>query len=286
MPGEADRLGWLRRCEEEGWFGVSLGDHVALGGNFPHLWVTLTELAMASSTLRIASLFANNLYRSPVEFAHAALTLQAVSGGRFEAGLGAGWAAKDSDACGQPFPGPAERARRYREGATIASAVLHTGRCSFHGEFYDVELDDITLDISSPPPLVVGVGGAWVTDHVAPLADRVEVVPFAHVVRNGEIDMRAWATGSTDDVRRAIDRARRANPDAPISLGAFVAAGNGERIARAVQLFGDGSSQGLAGDARLVADTLLGYEELGVSRCTICELVPHSVEQLAPVLLH
>jgi alkanesulfonate monooxygenase SsuD/methylene tetrahydromethanopterin reductase-like flavin-dependent oxidoreductase (luciferase family) len=287
MPGETDRLGWLRQREDEGWFGVSLGDHVAPNGrSFPHLWVTLTELAMASSSLRIASLFANNLYRSPVEFAHAALTLQAVSGGRFEAGLGAGWAAKDSDASGQPFPGPAERARRYQEGATIASAVLHDGRCSFHGEFYDIELDDIALDVASPPPLVVGVGGPWVTDHVAPLADRVEVVPFAHVFRSGEVDMAAWSTGSTDDVRRAVDRARRANPDAPIGLGVFVAVGNGERVARAVQLFGDGSSKGLAGDARLVAETLLGYRELGVSRCTICELVPQSVEQLAPMLHH
>jgi alkanesulfonate monooxygenase SsuD/methylene tetrahydromethanopterin reductase-like flavin-dependent oxidoreductase (luciferase family) len=208
-----------------------------------------------------------------------------VSGGRFEAGLGAGWAAKDSDACGQPFPGPAERARRYREGATIASAVLHTGRCSFHGEFYDVELEDITLDISSPPPLVVGVGGPWVTDHVGPVGDRVEVVPFAHVLRSGEFDMAAWSTGSPDDVRRAVGRARRANPEAPISLGVFVAAGNGERVARAAKLFGDGSSKGLAGDAQLVADTLLGYQELDVCRCTICELVPQSIEQLAPLLI-
>lgn len=285
MPGESDLLGWLGRREDEGWFGVSLGDHVAPGGrSFPHLWVGLTQLAAASSSLRLMSGFANNLYRSPVEFAHAARTLQAVSGGRFEAGLGAGWAAKDSSAAGQPFPAPPERARRYREAAEIAGAILRHGHCSFHGEFYDVEVDDIGVDAPSPPPLTVAVGGPWVIDHVAPLGDRVEVAPFAHVFRSGAADPPGWSSGSPDDVRHAVERVRRANPAAPIGLGVFVAAGDDSRTARVVDMFGGGWAQGLAGDPQRVADTLLCYRHLGVERCTICELVPRSLEALAPIL--
>jgi len=285
MPGESEPLGWLRRREDEGWLGVSLGDHVAPGGrSFPHLWVGLTQMAAASTSLRLMSGFANNLYRSPVEFAHAARTLQAASGGRFEAGLGAGWAAKDCEVNGERFPAPPERARRYREAVEIAGEILRHGRCSFQGEYYRVEIDDIGAEVPQPPPLTVAVGGPWVIDHVAPFADRVEVVPFAHVLRNGEADLAAWSSGSPHDIARAVARARRANPDAPISLGVFVAAGGPERTARAVELFGHGWARGLAGEPRQVADTLLGYEQLGVERCTICELTPHSLDELAPSL--
>ncbi|MBY0399203.1 LLM class flavin-dependent oxidoreductase [Myxococcota bacterium] len=57
---------------------------------FPHLWVVLTEMAFSTRTIPLTSSFANDLFRSPVEFAQAALTLNRVANGRFEAGLAAG----------------------------------------------------------------------------------------------------------------------------------------------------------------------------------------------------
>lgn len=284
MPGHVDGRAWARQREEEGWWGVSLGDHVAPGGRpFPHLWVGLAELATSTSALGILSGFANNLYRSPVEFAQGALTLQAVSGGRFEAGLGAGWAAADSRSRGERFPPPTERARRYREAALVAADLLEHRSCRFRGEFYDIDVPDIGVPVEPAPPLVVAVGGAWVTRHVAPLAARVEVVPFAPVLRGGEIDAALWGHGRAHDVRVGVERAREANPDAPISLGVFVAAGRGTDVERIAALFGQGPSSGLAGEPSRVADTLRGYAELGVSRCTVCALTPGTLDELATV---
>src|SRR4051794_1120573 len=81
---------WAQARERDGWDGICVSDHLFVGmaAAFPHLWVKATELACATARIRLMSSFANNLFRSPVEFAHAALTLQQVSGGRFEAGLG------------------------------------------------------------------------------------------------------------------------------------------------------------------------------------------------------
>ena len=68
--------------------GLALSDHfVTMVLSYPHLWVALTELAYATRVIPITSSFANNLFRSSVEFAEAALTLNRVANGRFE-GLG------------------------------------------------------------------------------------------------------------------------------------------------------------------------------------------------------
>jgi alkanesulfonate monooxygenase SsuD/methylene tetrahydromethanopterin reductase-like flavin-dependent oxidoreductase (luciferase family) len=285
MSDRPDAVTWLRRREAEGWHGVSVGDHIA-GADlpYPHAWVTVGQWAAASTDVRIATAFGNNLIRSPVEFAHAALTAQAASDGRFEAGLGAGWSAADVEPCGMRLPTGPERARRYLEAAVIVRDLLQRRACSFHGEFYDIEVAGLTLRVADPPPLVLAVGGPWVTEHVGPLADRLEVVPFAHVIRAGAFDVPAFARGSPRDVVHAVDRARAVNPAAPIHLGLFVAAGQDAHVDRWVAAFAGGPLEGLAGEPARVADTLAAYAELGVSRCTLSALTPRTYENLASAL--
>jgi alkanesulfonate monooxygenase SsuD/methylene tetrahydromethanopterin reductase-like flavin-dependent oxidoreductase (luciferase family) len=286
MPSEPDPLAWLHRREAEGWDGVSIGDHITpLGRPYPHAWVTLGHWAAASSEVRLATAFANNLIRSPVEFAHAALSLHAASGGRFEAGLGAGWAAADVEPCGLVFPDGPARARRFREAAVVVRDLLQHRACSFHGEFYDIEVESLSVLVDDPPPLVLAVGGPWVIDNIAPLADRIEVVPFAHIFRGGDVDMAGWSAGDPDDPAVAVNRARRANPNAPINMGVFVAAGNDRAVDSWSSRLDGGALHGLAGDPERVADTLHSYAAFGVTRCTLSELVPGTYEHLAPVLV-
>jgi alkanesulfonate monooxygenase SsuD/methylene tetrahydromethanopterin reductase-like flavin-dependent oxidoreductase (luciferase family) len=277
---------WSARREAEGWAAISAGDHFwfRVHGSYPHQWVALGQFAATTSSVQLLSLFANNLVRSPVEFAYAALSMQQVSGGRFEAGLGAGWQRADCEPCGIPFPGPAERARRFKEAATVVRALLRTGKCSFEGEFYQIEVDSLPMVVDPPPPLVLAVGGPWTLRHVAPLADVVEVVAFAHVLRDGRISGRAWSSGGPEDIGAAVDRARAANSLAPIQIGAFVAVGNSPEVRQFEDLFAGGSQEGLAGEPRRVAETLLSFERFGVSRCSLSELVPGSYERLAPFL--
>jgi alkanesulfonate monooxygenase SsuD/methylene tetrahydromethanopterin reductase-like flavin-dependent oxidoreductase (luciferase family) len=87
MRADIDPVAWAIAREAEGWDVIAASDHlwVRSGVAFPHLWVTLTQMAMVTSRVRLTSSFANNLFRSPVEFAQASLALQRASGGRFEA---------------------------------------------------------------------------------------------------------------------------------------------------------------------------------------------------------
>ena len=119
---------WARAREAEGWHGLALSDHfvtVALG--YPHLWVALTEMAYATCSIPITSSFANNLFRSPVEFAQAALTLNRVANDRFEAGLGAGWI---EDEIVRTRADHRDGARDPREAAAAASPAENLRRSS------------------------------------------------------------------------------------------------------------------------------------------------------------
>src|SRR4029077_14534364 len=123
---------WARAREAEGWHGLAVADHLwDRGRAYPHLWVALGAMAAATSRVMLTSSFANNLLRSPVEFAQAAMTVQHAAGGRFEAGLGAGWARAEIEQIGHRYPPPAERISRYIEAIKVAGELLRTRRCSF-----------------------------------------------------------------------------------------------------------------------------------------------------------
>ena len=111
-----DPIEFAKASEEAGFDGVTCSDHYWLRSVFPHVWVTLSAMACATERVTLAPSFANNLFRSPFEFAQASTAMQRVSNGRYEAGLGAGWTALEMEATGQVFPdgrtGPGSTARR------------------------------------------------------------------------------------------------------------------------------------------------------------------------------
>ena len=91
-------------------------------------------LPTLSGNLRaLQTAYANNLMRSPVEYAQAALSLHALSGGRFQVGLGAGWAKGEIIASGLKYPTSRERAERFREAVIIVRQLLR-GPCRHDGD--------------------------------------------------------------------------------------------------------------------------------------------------------
>ena len=131
---------WAAQREGEGWTAVSMADHLWVEQiACPNLFVSLSRMVTSTSTVRVSPAFANNLLRSPVEFAHASLSLAQASDGRYVAGLGAGWDATELKALGIDCPSPAQRARRFREAVLIIRELLHARPCRFEGEFYDVD---------------------------------------------------------------------------------------------------------------------------------------------------
>lgn len=161
------------RAEANGFVGVGCSDHLFRVAGYPHLWVTASVMAAATETITVMSSFSNNLLRSPVEFAQAALTMHWLHDGRFEAGLGAGWLEPEIRGAGLPYPSPKDRARRFREAVLIARALFDERAVRFEGEHYTVDVPVIGVPGQAAPPLVASLGGPWTIEHIAPLVDRI-----------------------------------------------------------------------------------------------------------------
>lgn len=282
---------WAREREDEGWDGVACADHFWLTRAkvtaFGHLWVTLATMAAATRHVRLQPAFANNLFRHPVEFAQASLSMQLVSHGRYEAGLGAGWLRDELDGTGQRFPDGRERARRLREAAIIVRELVSGRPCRFEGEYYRVDVPALGDPDRMPPPLVASVGSPWTMRHVTPLVDQVEL-KMGRSTSGGGLDLAALGSVTIDEVRRMIDTVREAKPGVSVSVLVFVGCGT-DAAARAPMAamraaLGDGLYGSMIGEPAAVVARLRGLAELGIDRLQVSQWVPGSFAALAPHL--
>lgn len=281
---DLDPAEWAREREAEGYTGVVASDHFWVGDKpFPHVWVTLTRIACATRTLRLASSFCNNLFRSPVEFAQASLALHQVANGRFEAGLGAGWAEAEIKGIGWTYPAPRDRAGRYLEALAIVRQLFDSGRCRFQGEYYDIDVPVIGPFDGSAPLLVGSAGGPRTRRGSVRWIDRIEV--FAgDFIRGGAIDFGALAAVTDSEVADLVGEVKRLRPDLPIGYFTLLAAGESAEVAGLEKMLGNGFAAGLVGHPEKVAANLAKMAQWGVSRVQLTELVPGTHTALAPYL--
>ncbi len=124
-------------------------------------WVTLSALAQATSRIRVGCMVAGMHFRHPAITANMAASLDIVSGGRLELGLGAGWYELEADAYGLGLGTIAERMDRFDEGVEIIARMLAEETTSFAGHFY--QLSDARCEPKGPqrprPPIVIGGKG-------------------------------------------------------------------------------------------------------------------------------
>lgn len=124
-------------------------------------WVTLAALAQATSRIRVGCMVNGIHYRHPAVVANMAATLDIVSGGRFELGLGAGWHEEESAAYGIPLGTLKERMDRFDEGVDVVHSLLTQETTNFSGDYF--QLTDARCDPKGPqaphPPIVIGGGG-------------------------------------------------------------------------------------------------------------------------------
>jgi alkanesulfonate monooxygenase SsuD/methylene tetrahydromethanopterin reductase-like flavin-dependent oxidoreductase (luciferase family) len=279
-----DAATWARAREAEGWHGVAVADHLWHRERaYPHLWVSLGAMATATSRVILTSSFANNLLRSPVEFAQAAMTVQQVSGGRFEAGLGAGWVRAEIEQIGHRYPAPPERVSRYIEAITIAGELLRTRHCSFHGDYYGVDVDILGPDVP-PPPLVASLGGPRSIREVAPLVDRVELKVSSAATRGGELDYTAFQLVDEAHVDSLVTQVRAIRPDVPLGMFLQVGVGDHPRLKQLAEMLGDSWMSRFIGTPEKVAEALLGLESRGIERVQLTPYSPDTFEILAPHL--
>ncbi len=187
-----------RVTEECGFDAFFRSDHfVSMGGvdGLPgptDAWVTLGALARETTRVRLGTLLTSATFRLPGLLAVTVAQVDAMSGGRVELGLGAGWFDDEHRAYGVPFPPTAERFDRLEEQLAIVTGLWATPtgeRFSFDGRHYRLE-DSPALPkpVQSPrPPLIVGGVGRVRTPRLAArFADEFNV-PFHTVPETAEV---------------------------------------------------------------------------------------------------
>jgi probable F420-dependent oxidoreductase len=213
----------VRRIEALGYSTLFFPDH------FGSQWDPTTALAAAAAVttrLRVGALVYDVDYRHPVVHAKQAATLQLLSAGRHEFGLGAGWMETDYREAGIPYERPGVRIERLEEAITIARAMWAQERTTFRGKHYTITgiARAAPLAAAGPPKLLVGGGGKRVLSLAGRLADIVGVNPS---LPEGRITGDTAKDLAPDKLREKVawvrDAAAKAGrPDGAIELNTLV----------------------------------------------------------------
>lgn len=173
----------------------------------------LQAILDATTTLRASALVFDNDYKHPVVLAKELATMDVLSNGRVEIGLGAGWMISDYEQAGMQYDRPGVRIDRFLEGLHIIKSAMGDGPFSHTGEHYTItEYNGFPKPVQGPhPPVIIGGGGPRVLTIAAQQADIVGVNGSLHA---GVVGPEAIAsmTGEviTDKVALVADAAEAA----------------------------------------------------------------------------
>jgi probable F420-dependent oxidoreductase len=175
MASAESRDEWVekaRRVEQLGYSTFLVPDHFV---NPFEPFVALSIAAEATKTLRVGTFVCDNDFRHPALLAKEAATLDFLSGGRFELGLGAGWHGGDYEQTGIPFDPPGVRVSRLEESVKIVKALFEEEPASFEGKHYKINgLLGQPRPVQQPrPPVMIAGGGKRVLSIAAREADIV-----------------------------------------------------------------------------------------------------------------
>lgn len=172
--------GLVGDCEQLGYDSAWVMDHLIWqgGGEILECLTTLSALATVTSRIRLGSMVLCNSYRNPALLAKMAATIDIISGGRLEFGIGAGWKEDEYEAYGYEFPSAATRIEQLREALMIITKMWTEDSASFRGIHYSIR-DAVCAPkpIQGPhPPIWVGGGGKRLLKVAAELADGFNTV--------------------------------------------------------------------------------------------------------------
>lgn len=142
-------------------------------GPYFEAWTLLAGLAARTEKIRIGVLVTSNTFRHPSVLARMAVTVDHISNGRLEVGLGAGWYEPEHTMFGIPFPETKELVSRFREAVQVIDLVMREDTSSFAGEYYQLaNAQSRPHSVQRPrPPLVMGAFGPRMLKIVARYAD-------------------------------------------------------------------------------------------------------------------
>jgi probable F420-dependent oxidoreductase len=198
-----------RRAEELGYTTAFFPDHF---GDQLSPVPALMAVADATSDLRVGTLVFDNDYKHPVVLAKECATIDVLSGGRLELGIGAGWMASDYEQAGIPMDPPKVRVDRMVEGIRVLKNAFADGPQDFAGEHYRISgYDGLPKPVQRPhPPFLIGGGRKRVLSIAAREADIVGINPS---VLSGAVDGEAARNGSAEATDEKLGWVRAAAGD-------------------------------------------------------------------------
>jgi len=226
-----DQLRLARHAEDAGFEGLLRADHYQSMGADPGLpgptdaWLTLAGLARETSRIRLGTLVSSATFRLPGPLAIMVAQVDAMSGGRVELGLGAGWLEREHSSYGIPFPPLGERFDRLAEQLAIITGLWATpdgARFSHDGKHYRLlDAPALPKPVQRPgPPIIVGGRGPKRTPELAARFANEFNMPFKTV---------AETAAAFDRVREASERYGRS---LTLSAGVVVALGRTDEEAQ------------------------------------------------------
>jgi probable F420-dependent oxidoreductase len=197
------RCAWVeaaRRAESLGFATFLIRDHMVpdfFGDQFGPV-AALMSAADATQTLRIGTLVFDNDYRHPVILAKEAATLDLLSDGRLELGIGAGWLEREYAVAGMPYDRAGVRIDRFIEGLAVIKGLWADGPFCFQGEHYRIDgIDGYPKPAQRPrPPILIGAGQPRMLKLAGREADIVGILTTS-VATGTVVDMpsnRMWDT--------------------------------------------------------------------------------------------
>jgi probable F420-dependent oxidoreductase len=174
-----DELSWdivkkvALECEELGYDLITVPDHLVRGRAYLECWTTLSALAGVTKRINLGTMVLCNEWRYPSVLAKMAATLDFISGGRLEFGIGAGYNVEEFNQYGIPFRSAGLRIRRLEEAVQIIKKMWTEDRPSFKGNYYSI--NNVLCEpkpVQKPhPPVIIGGSGYNLLRVVAKHAD-------------------------------------------------------------------------------------------------------------------
>lgn len=203
-PRELTEL--ARRAEDLGYAAISMPDH--LDDQLAPL-VALTHVAAVTTTLRLTTLVLANDYRHPAVLAKEIASLDVLSEGRLELGIGAGWMQSDYEQAGMAYDRPGVRIERLAESVGLLRRLLSGETVTAEGGHYRITgLTNTPSCVQRPHPPLLLAGGA--PRMLALAAREADIIGLNPSLAAGVIDARAGATATpaaTDEKLRIIAEA-------------------------------------------------------------------------------
>jgi len=192
FTGAADRRGFTelaRGLEGDGFSSLLVADHYV---NPMACTPMITAAAMVTTTLRVGSYVYGNDFRHPALLAKEAATIDVLSEGRFELGIGAGWLRDEYVQAGVAFDEPGVRVGRFEESVGIIRRLLDGEQVEHQGEHYRLhKLAGEPLPVQRRIPLLIGAGARRMVSLAGREAEIVGFVPPA--LRAGGLDVSAFS---------------------------------------------------------------------------------------------